>query len=142
MPIAMLKGPGLKATLTILLVGAAVFASTSPAGGHWELKVPMISFLLLFGIINVFLAVPGTTSLRFFAIASTLATLLWPQYLGLLSTLAILIVWPIWILVAWAVTLAEVSGDDVAGDEDANDRMTTDQNDRRRKFKTKDRRGA
>jgi hypothetical protein len=86
-----------RVALVALLVGAAVIGR--PAGGLW-----ITLGVLTFAIFNVVTAPPGTEWVRASAVGAAFAALLWPgQLLGPVVVFALL-VWPLAIMMAWALT--------------------------------------
>jgi hypothetical protein len=104
-----------KAALVALLVGAALASSRVP----WNTIGPRTDFLLLplgvlaFGIVNVFLSLPGTFPLRAISVAAAFAALLWPAKLLMVVVLLAWLAWPPAFMVGWA--LATRSGDSPGG---------------------------
>jgi hypothetical protein len=109
----MSKESSIKIVAVTLLLAAAFFSRdlVSPSRPR-ELEISLIGVLVLFGIFNIFLTVPGTTGLRIVAVASAIGTLLLPKYFAAVTTLLLFIIWPVWLMIAWSA-----HRDDVASDE-------------------------
>jgi len=89
-----------KVAFVALLVGAgAIGQQTSTGEGtHW-----LWLGVLLFGIANVLLTVPGTRWVRGIAIGAAFLTLVWPDASMALTLLLAWLVWPPAFLLAWAL---------------------------------------
>lgn len=86
-----------KAALIVLLTGMAIVRPL-PSTPPW-----MTLALVLFAVVNIAFPVPGTQWIRMAAVVAAAATLVWPRQLAGFLLIAAVWVWPLAILLAWAV---------------------------------------
>jgi hypothetical protein len=105
----MLKTILLKAAVIALLVAAAMIGHQTSISVR-SAAVLFAPGLLLFGIVNVLFAPTGTHWVRTFAVAATIAALLWPEQLRTAVALLAWLVWPPAFMVAWGLARYAAAG--------------------------------